>query len=234
MKKLIALLLCFSLVFAFAACKNRVDEPQTTQEATTKERQTGAPGDWVTNAKGEVQTVTNSYVVPDENSHPVTQIVTDEDGSTRSEMVTTIIYDIETYPGATQVPTVAPGYTNPSNNEKWPGYAFMSKVPVLSNKVDDVSYSKTDKGEIVALRFNEVSYGDYLKYIEKCRAAGFKQDYGTKFPDKEIDGEVYIFYSLSYGLYFGVTYNTDSISYRDCDVKITVSNYDVSGIMSGN
>lgn len=229
MKKFLAAVLAFAMIFALAACKNNVDENQTTEPVA---EETGRPGDWVTNASGELQTTANHYVILDDNSKPMTEIVTDENGSESVQVVTTVVYDIETYPGATQAPTVAPGYTMADKNMSWPAYKFIEKVPVLAEKISDSSYSKTEDGEAAVIYLNDMSYEDYLKYIDKCRAAGFEQTYGNNLPEKEEDGESYIYYSIANGLYLGVTYNTHSAPYRNCDVKITVANYDIAGINS--
>ena len=229
MKKIIAVALVFATLFAFTACKNTVNEGQTTEPVA---EETGRPGDWVTNASGEPQTTQNYYVILDDNSKPMTEVVTDENGSENVQVVTTVVYDIETYPGATQAPTVAPGYTMADKNMSWPAYSFMDKVPVLKDKISDSSYSKNDDGEVAVIYLNDMSYADYLKYIDKCKAAGFEQTYGNNLPEKEEDGESYIYYSIANGLYLGVSYNTNSAPYRNCDVKITVANYDVAGINS--
>lgn len=224
MKKIIAVVLTFAMIFAFAACKNNIDENQTTEPVT---EETGVPGGWVTNASGELQTTQNYYVILDDNSKPMTEIVTDEKGSENVQVVTTVVFDIETYPGATQAPTVAPGYTMADKGMSWPGYKFMEKVPVLKDKISDSSYSKHEDGEVAVIYLNDMSYADYLKYIDKCKAAGFEQTLGDNLPEKEEDGESYIYYSIANGLYLSVTYNTNAAPYRNCDVKITVTNYDV-------
>ena len=224
MKNFIVALLAFAMIFVFAACKNNIDENQTTEPVT---EETGVPGAWVTNAQGEYQTTAYPKVVPDEDGKPLTEVVTDENGSERARVVTTLVYDIATYPGATQPPTVAPGYTMADKDMDWPSYEFLSAVPVLSEKISDISYSETDEGEAVVIYLNDMSYADYLKYIDKCKAAGFEQSYGNNLPEKETDGESYIYYSIANGLRLGVMYNTDSTPYRNCDVKITVANYDV-------
>ncbi len=225
MKNIIAVFLVFSIIFVFAACKNNGDETQTTEPVT---EETGVPGAWVTNAQGEYQTTGYAHVVSGEDGKPMTEVVTDEKGSERLQVVTTLVYDIATYPSAAQAPTVAPGYTMADKGMNWPSYEFISAVPVLSEKISDTSYSKSDKGEVAIIYLNDMSYADYLKYIDKCKSAGFEKTYGNNLPEKETDGESYIYYSIANGLYFSVTYNTDSTPYRNCDVKITVANYDVA------
>ncbi len=230
MQKAIALLLAFAMIFCFTACKNHTEN--NGDETTTEEITTGKPGDWVTNADGELQTVTTPYIFTEPGGEVKTEIVTDENGSEYAMPVTTVVYDIETYPGATQAPTVAPGNTLAPTSKKWPTSSFMSKLPVLSENVDEMNSSKKEEGEIAILYFNDVSYADYLKYIDECKAAGFAQTYGHNLPEKEEDGESYIYYSIANGLYVGITYYTNSAPYRNCDVKISVSNYDVAGIQS--
>lgn len=226
MKNVIAVLLTFAMIFVFAACKNNIDENKTTEPVTEA---TGVPGAWVTNARGEYQTTGYHYVLSGDDGKPLTQVVTDDNGSEKYQVVTTLVYDIATYPGATQVPTVAPGYTMADKGMNWPSYEFLAAVPVLAEKISDISYSKSDEGEAAVIYLNDMSYADYLKYIDKCKAAGFEQSYGNNLPEKETDGESYIYYSIANGLYMGVIYNTDSTPYRNCDVKITVANYDVDG-----
>ena len=222
MKNIIAVLLVFSLVLVFTACKN---ENQPTEPVT---EETGVPGAWVTNAQGEYQTTGRHYVMFDENEKPLTEVVTDENGSEKRQVVTTVVYDIATYPGATEAPSAAPGYTMSDKNFNWPSYKFLAAVPVLSEKVSDISYTKNDKGEIAIVYINDLSYEGFLKYIDECNAAGFVPEYGNNLPKEETDGEIYTYYSTANGLYLGITYNTNSAPYRNCDVKIIVSNYNVS------
>ncbi|MBR4051053.1 MAG: hypothetical protein IKK09_11200 [Clostridia bacterium] len=229
MKKYIAVVIVFAMIFAFAACKNDVDEGQTTEPVA---EETGRPGDWVTNASGELQTTAVSYIIADEYSNPVTEIITDENGSEKVQFVTTLIYDIETNPGATQAPTVAPGFTLADKDMRWPAHKFMDKVPVLKDKISDSSYSKTEDGEVAVIYLNDISYADYLKYIEKCKTAGFEQTLGDNLPEKEEDGRSYSYYSIANGLYLNVIYNTHSAPYRNFDVKIAIANYDVASISS--
>ena len=224
MKKAVALLLAFALIFCLAACKNQVALGEETTQETT-----GKPGDWITNADGEVQTVTRSYLLTEENGEMKTEIVTNADGSEQAVPVTTFVYDVATYPGATQPATVPPGYTLASTGKAWPTESFMSALPVLSETVDDIDLQTNEKGDVAILYFNEVSYADYLKYVDKCKAAGFEQTSGSTLPETETDGESYIYYSASNGLYVGITYNTDSAPYRNCDVRISVANYSVYG-----
>ncbi|MBQ3604098.1 MAG: hypothetical protein IJA02_09670 [Clostridia bacterium] len=227
MKKILALLMAFAMIFCLAACKDSVKD---NGESTTEEATTGRPGDFVTDANGEVLLVTKPYIITEANGEVKTEKVTDEKGSEYVMPVTTVVVDVETYPGATQAPTVAPGNTMAPTGKKWPKDEFMKKLPVLSENVDDINSSATEEGNIAILYFNDVSYADYLKYIEKCKAAGFEQTYGHDLPEKEENGESYIYYSIANGLYVGITYNTDKAPYRNCDVKISVADYDVAGI----
>ncbi len=228
MKKAIALLLCFAFIFAFAACKNNENNDGTTEASTTQEP-TGKPGEFVTDDKGEIQTKKESYILTDENDKPITQIVTDKNGESHAQVVTTVVFDVETYPGGETIPTVAPGNTLTPDIQAWPAHKFMSKLPKFADKVDDVDYSKTEKGEIAIIYFNDVEYKDYLNYIEKCQKAGFENTYGTKIPEKPHNGESYIYYSVANGLYVGITYNTDAVPYRNCDVRISISDFNVLG-----
>lgn len=221
MKKTFALLLAFVLIFSFAACKSQPVNETTTEEPT------GKPGDWVTDTNGEVQTITRTYVITEKSGEIETTHVTDANGKEIALPVTTFLYDIETHPGATQPPTSPPGYTMAPMGKSWPADSFFSALPVLSENVDDITTSKKEAGEIAILCFNEVSYADYLKYIEECKAAGFEQTSGDKLPEKETDGESYIYYSVANGLYVTISYNTDSAPHRNCDVRIIVTNYDV-------
>lgn len=226
MKKMIAVLLCFAMIFAFAACKNSSQNEEATTAKSTEET-TGKPGEFVTNDKGEIQTKADSYVLTDEKNQPITKIVTGEDGVTTYEVVTTIVYDVETYPGAETIPTVAPGNTLAPDTQSWPTHKFMSKLPEFADKVDDVDYSKSDKGEIAVIYLNDVKYDEYLAYVAKCQKAGFENSYNIKIPEKAQNGESYIYYSVSNGLYIGITYNTDAAPYRNCDMRISISSYDV-------
>lgn len=220
MKKMIAVLLCFAAIFAFAACTK--DEPDTTTEPT------GRPGDMVTNDKGDVVTVTDFALVLDENGEP--QL--DEKGN----VMTTVGYAVATYPPAegetlppqTTVPTVAAGNTIKSENAKWPAHEFMSKLPKLRDNVDKATLVTTDKGQLATVYVNELSYADYLAYIETCKKAGFVQkNTGTKLPEKPEAGKSYIYYTVENGLYITMTYYTDEYPYRNCDLYISVSDYNL-------
>ena len=84
MKKYISVLLCFAVIFAFAACTK--NEPETTTEPT------GKPGDFVTDDNGNVVTVTDVGLVLDEKGEP--QL--DSNGN----VMTTVGYAVATYPPA--------------------------------------------------------------------------------------------------------------------------------------
>lgn len=227
MKKTLALLMAFAMIFCLAACKDSVKD---NGESTTEEATTGRPGDFVTDANGEVLLVTKPYIITEANGEVKTEKVTDEKGSEYVMPVTTVVVDVETYPGATQAPTVAPGNTMAPTGKKWPKDEFMKKLPVLSENVDDINSSATEEGNTAILYFNDVSYADYLKYIEKCKAAGFEQTLGNNLPEKEENGESYIYYSIANGLYVGIVYNTDKAPYRNCDVRISVTDFEPEGL----
>lgn len=218
MKKYIAVLLCFAVIFAFAACTK--NEPETTTEPT------GKPGDFVTDDNGNVVTVTDVGLVLDEKGEP--QL--DSDG----KVMTTVGYAIATYPPAegetlppkTTAPTVAVGNTIKSENAKWPAHEFMSKLPKIKENVDKATLVTTDKGQIASIYVNELSYSDYLGYIETCKKAGFEQkNTGTKLPETPEAGKSYIYYTVANGLYITMTYYTDEYPYRNCDLYISVADY---------
>lgn len=220
MKKFIAVLLCFACVFAFAAC-TKEETPDTT-ETTVKNR----PGDWVTDANGEVVTTRVPFLQLDENGEPML----DEN----SKPLTTYVDKIATYPTAEgetfppKTPTVAPGNTMKSEKSKWPTHEFMSKLPKLRDTIDKTTYQKNENGNHATVYVNEISYADYLKYIEACKKAGFEQkNTGTKIPDKEVPGKSYIYYTVANGLYITMTYYTDEYPYRNCDLFISVADYDL-------
>lgn len=218
MKKYISVLLCFAVIFAFAACTK--NEPETTTEPT------GRPGDFVTDDNGNVVTVTDVGLVLDEKGEP--QL--DSDG----KVMTTVGYAIATYPPAegetippqTTAPTVPVGNTIKSENAKWPADEFMSKLPKIKENVDKATLVTTDKGQIAAVYVNELSYSDYLAYIETCKKAGFEQkNTGTKIPETPEAGKSYIYYTVANGLYITMTYYTDEYPYRNCDLYISVADY---------
>ncbi len=231
MKKIIAVLLCFATVFCFAACTKK---PVTNEETTTAEP-TGKPGEWVTNEKGEPQTKSTPYLVLDENGEPQT----DENG----KALTTCRMEIATYPPApgetippqTQPPTVAPGNTVSNENLDWPAYDFMTKFPKAADKVAKTVYSNKENGkeQLAAIYINEMSYADFLAYIETCKKAGFTQyNKNTQFPETAQAGKSYTYMTVEQGLYVTFTYYTDEYPYRNCDLYISVANYDVGGVVA--
>ena len=219
MKKFIAVLLCFACVFAFAACTKK--DPETTEP-------TGTPGEWVTDEFGSVVMTEIPFLDLDENGEP--QL--DEN----SQPLTTYVKQIATYPPAegetlppkTTAPTVAPGNTIKSENAEWPTQSFLTKLPKLKDTADKVTYQKNDNGELATIYINEISYADYLKYIETCKKAGFEQkNKGTTIPEKAQAGKSYVYYTVANGLYITMTYYTDEYPYRNCDLFISIANYDL-------
>ena len=219
MKKFIAVLLCFACVFAFAACTKK--DPET-QEPT------GTPGEWVTDESGSVVMTEIPFLDLDENGEP--QL--DEN----SKPMTTYVKQIVTYPPAegetlppkTTSPTVAPGNTLKSEKAAWPSQSFLTKLPKLKDTVDKTTYQKNDNGELATIYINDISYADYLAYIETCKKAGFEQNNkGTVLPEKAQAGKSYVYYTVANGLYITMTYYTDEYPYRNCDLFISVANYDL-------
>lgn len=225
MKKLIAVVLTLAAVLTFASCQKKV-QPESGESTT--EVTTATPGAWKTDVNGEIMTTGIVYLLPDENSQPMTEIVTDENGSQYSQLVTTVIYDIWTNPGATKPETVPAGNTMADLQKTWPTEEFMAKVPVLTQTLSDADISKTESGNLAILYINELSYKEFLAYLEECKAAGFAQSAGhAQMPETEKSGETYMYYSEANGLYLNILYNTDTAPYRNCDVKIIVSDYDL-------
>ncbi len=217
MKKIIAVMLCFASVFAFAACNKNTEDP--TEPA-------GTPGDWITDENGELVMTEMPFLVLDENDEPVL----DENGNPQ----TTIVKQIATYPAGpgetypTKAPTVAPGNTIRSEKAAWPTHSFMAKLPKLRDNIDKTTYQKNDKGELATVYVNEISYEDFLAYLETCKKAGFAQsNSGTVIPEKSEAGKSYAYYTEANGLYITMTYYTDEYPYRSCDLFINVSNYNL-------
>ena len=102
----------------------------------------------------------------------------------------------------------------------------MSKLPKLKENVDKTTHVTTDRGQIATVYVNELSYSDYLSYIETCKKAGFVQkNTGTKLPENPEAGKSYIYYTVENGLYITMTYYTDEYPYRNCDLYISVADY---------
>lgn len=270
MKKFIAILFCFAVIFAFAACTKKPNEGETTNPAVTlpanvvldengnpvtklhmefatdakghpvtdkngaqlttyrTEYKTNPAGGIVTNANGDIVTVTDYALVLDENGNPMLG----ENG----EALTTVGFAPVTYPPApgetiptpTTVPTTPVGNTKPGRNQKWIAEEFMSKLPKLRDNVDEAIYATTDKGQYANIRINELSYADFLKYIETCKKAGFTQsNTAAVIPEKPEAGKCYRYSSNANGLYITLTYYTDEYPYRTCDLYITVTDYDM-------
>ncbi|MBQ9553088.1 MAG: hypothetical protein IJU96_10040 [Clostridia bacterium] len=234
MKKLICLLLTLSLVFAFAACQKKGGK--TDDETTTDNYQ---PGAWVTDASGVVQTTVVVMPATDKDGEFATVVATKEDGQTYYDSATTYVYSIQTYPAreGETLPTEAPpqtspvGNTLPSQNKAWPSDKFMAALPKAADKVDYLSTTTTEEGHCVSINVNDYSYEQFLKYTKTLAAAGFTQSYGNpEFPEKAKDGSSYYYGTIANGLYVTVCFNTDSAPYRNCDLNISVADYDVGGI----
>lgn len=233
MKKLIAALLALSIVFALTACKNK---PVNGDDTTESSEPTGRPGSYVTDASGNVQTTADFYLELDESGQPKTQIVKDKDGSTKVAPVTRVGYAPATYPppeGETLPVTTQyvakPDSTIKSTHAAWPAFEYLAKVPKAVDTVDRVDHSDNEQGEVTAIWINEMSYADFLKYIEKCKTAGFTENSAPTPPTQEKDGEYYAYVSQANGLWLTVFYSTSSYESRFCDVIITVADYDVAG-----
>lgn len=229
MKKFIAVLLCFAVVFAFAACTK---DPANNEETTEP---TGKPGEWVTDAEGEVQTVTTPYLVLDDKGEPQT----DENG----KALTTTVFEIETYPAPegetlppqTTAPTVPVGNTVSSDNLAWPTQEFMTKLPKAADKVDKATYQSNEDGseQLATIYINEMTYEAFKDYLKKCADAGFVQrNTGKPVPEKLEAGKSFVYLSIANDLTVTITYYTDEYPYRNCDVLITVANYDVGGVVA--
>ncbi len=247
MKKTLMLLLTAALVIGFAACTRKVGS----NIEITGEPLTGKNGEQLTFSHEEIVTDDKGVVVTD----VVTEVVTNDDGSAMTaadgKEITTAFYDFRTtvwseyltiappptdndgntFPPTEKAadetyPTTPEGNTLASQNEDWPEYEFISKVPKIADKVDAVFYSpdKGDGHETLTVRINDMSYEDYKAYIKKCTAAGFKESRDFTVPDKE-PKESFLFYSTDNGVWMGVTYYADKAPYRYCDVQLTVSNY---------
>ena len=240
MKKLICLLLTLSLVFAFAACQKKGGK--TDDETTTDDYQ---PGAWVTDENGVVQTTLTPILITDKNGEAATEAVTDKDGKTQYKAVTTYVESIQTYPAreGETLPTEAPlqtvpvGNTLPSQNKAWPSDKFMAALPKAADKIDYLTSSSSEKGNCVSININDYSYEQFLKYTKTLADAGFTQSYGNpEFPDKAKDGDSYYYGTVAKGLYVTVVFYTDRSPYRNCDLNITIADYDVGGmyeILSG-
>ena len=234
MKKLICLLLTLTLALAFVACQKKGG--QTEEETTTDNYH---PGEWITDESGVIQTTRVPVPVAGKDGKPVTTVITDKDGSTRYEEVTEYIDTIQTVPareGDTLPPeppmqTVPAGNTLPSQNKPWPNYAFMKALPKAADKVDFVTTTFDDRGNCASININDYSYEQFLQYTKKLAAAGFEQSYGNPdFPAKAVDGDGYYYGTFANGLYITVAFYTDKAPNRNCDLNITVADYDVGGL----
>ncbi len=234
MKKLICLLLTLSLALAFVACQKKGGkiEPETTTDDYH-------PGEVVTDESGVIQTTRVPVAVTDKNGETKTKVITEKDGSTRYEAETTYVQSIQTLPtreGET-LPTDAPpqtvpvGNTMPSQNKAWPDYAFMKALPKAADKVDYVTTTFDEKGNCAIISVNEYTYEQFLQYTKKLADAGFTQSYGNpEFPEKAKEGDSYYYGAAANGLYITVAYYTDHAPQRNCDLNITVADYDVGGV----
>lgn len=239
MKKFIAIMIAASVIFTLASCTSKSNDTSTTTE------ETGAPGSWVTNQNHEYQTYTDTFIVTDKEGKPVTEKITDEDGSTHIEVVTTEYFNIETYPAPegetlpprTTQPTMPAGNTIFSRHEKWPEYDILTDIPKAKKEVDRIDYKKDDNGEIVNLYINEFSYDNFLKYVDNLIKAGYKRSEDAvmkTLPEKATEGEMYSFISRENGKTISMVYYTDSYIYHSYDLLISISDYDVLESLSGS
>lgn len=257
MKNFIAVLLCFAVIFAFAACTKKASEGETTTATTLPinvitdadgnaqttlilEKATDKNGKEVTTYRSEYVTYKAGANVTYANGDPVTATKysydLDENGSTmldkNGNIRTNVAFSNVTYPPAPgettpPKPTMPVGNTSPSENVKWPADKFMAKLPKLRDNVDKVISSSNENGNLTSIYINELSYADFLKYAEMCRKAGFVQDNASLIPESPEAGKSYNYYSVANGLYVRAIYYTDEYPYRTCDLCITVSDYDM-------
>ena len=234
MKKLICLLLTLSLVLAFAACQKKGGETETETTADNYR-----PGDWVTDDNGTVQTTRTPFQITEKNGEVATKVVTGKDGQTEYEALTTYVDSIQTYPARegetlpveTRAQTVPAGNTLPSQNKAWPDDEFMAALPRAADKVDYLTTTDNASGHVASISLNDYSYEQFLQYTKKLAAAGFAQSYGNRdYPEKVTDGDAYYYGAVAKGLYITVVFYTDKAPYRNCDLNITVADYDVGGI----
>lgn len=234
MKKLICLLLTLTLALAFVACQKKGG--QTEEETTTDNYH---PGEWITDESGVIQTTRVPVPVAGKDGKPVTTVITDKDGSTRYEEVTEYIDTIQTVPareGDTLPPeppmqTVPVGNTLPSQNKPWPDDKFMAALPKAADKIDFLTTTYDDRGNCASISLNDYSYEQFLAYTKTLDKAGFTQSYGNpEFPGQPKDGDSYYFGTVANGLYVTVVFYTDKAPYRNCDLNITVADYDVGGL----
>ncbi|HBL40302.1 MAG TPA: hypothetical protein DDY98_01510 [Ruminococcaceae bacterium] len=233
MKKTICVLLTLTLAFAFAACQKKGEKAE---EATTDNYH---PGEWVTDESGVIQTTLSPILVTGKDGEAVTKAVSGKDGKTEYEAVTTYVYAIqtnparegETLPTEVQAQTVPAGNTLPSQNKAWPTDAFMKALPKAAEKVDFLSTSAGKDGNCVSISLNNFTYEQFLAYTNKLASAGFSQSYGNMdLPTKAVDGNAYYYGTVANGLYVTVVFYTDKAPYRNCDLSITVADYDVGNI----
>ncbi len=233
MKKLICLLLALALALAFAACQKKGSK---TEETTADNYH---PGEWITDASGVIQTTRVPVPVTGKDGKPVTTAIADKDGSTRYEAVTDYIDTIQTVPAREDdtLPTEPPmtnvpvGNTVPSQNKPWPTYAFMKALPKAADKVDFVTTSADSKGNSANIKINEYSYEQFLQYLKTLADAGFTKVAGNPdYPEKAKEGDAYYYNGASAdGLHVMVSYYTDHMPQRNCDLSVTVTDYDVNG-----
>ena len=234
MKKLVCMLLTLTVVLTFAACQKKGGKAEN--ETTTDNYH---PGEWVTNEDGVVQTTRVPILVTDKSGEAATKTVTGKDGKTEYEALTTYVESIQTYPAreGETLPTEAPpqtvpvGNTLPSQNKPWPDDKFMAALPKAADKIDFLTTTYDDRGNCASISLNDYSYEQFLAYTKTLDKAGFTQSYGNpEFPGQPKDGDSYYFGTVANGLYVTVVFYTDKAPYRNCDLNITVADYDVGGL----
>lgn len=110
-----------------------------------------------------------------------------------------------------------------SSTAGWPRDELLNPLPRPDTKKISVSYEyKTAYGRQLIVRFNELSYKDFLKYIKKVEAAGFT-DKNNRYhiPDDEPTGTAMFYYSFdgerSFGIYW---HGEESLAGFDCEIVI--------------
>lgn len=240
MKKAIALILAMSVIFAFTACTKKGGSADGDESDTASAVK---PGDWVTDKDGNVMTTVDNAILIDEEGSMITEVRSNEEGKTFYVPKTTLHVvpethsagEGETYP-VTTPDTLPHGNTLASKHLAWPDYAVLGGVPQVKKEVDNIDYKKDSYGELVNIYVNELSYKDFLKYVDKLIDAGYVRSEEAAMqtlPEKAKDGQYYTFHSRVNGKILSMMYYTDGYPYHTYDLFLTVSDYDPLEALKG-
>ncbi len=114
-----------------------------------------------------------------------------------------------------------------SGTKSWPKDELLNSLPKPdTRKITATLEYKTTYGKQIIIRFDELGYDEYLRYIEKVEKAGFA-DKNNRYhiPENEPDGTAMFYYSFDGERSFGIYWHGDK-SRAGFDCEIVICDYD--------